>query len=176
MTDHGLLPQHYAHQVVILHPETVPVLDKYPPFQAPNPYNAEASQEQQNSIDQLFLEIYDPTTPCSFVMYAGYFTKNDWGLSAGFDEPDGTWVLGGRLNYVLFGAPLKESLFATTTERWDHVAFTELSYVWADDRSWFLACPPDLSFTLIGSDNETLADRLLAHPELNALEWTQDAC
>ena len=100
----GLLPQHYAHQVVILHPETVPVLDKYPPFQAPNPHNAEASQEQQNSIDQLFLEIYGPTTPCSFAMYAGYFTKNDWGLSAGFDEPDGTWVLGGRLNDVLFAA------------------------------------------------------------------------
>lgn len=172
----AFLPRHYARQIVVLHPGTVPVLDKYPSFQAPNPNDERASDIQQQIMDRTLLETFSPETPTCFGMYAGYFTKNDWGVSRGFDEPDGTWVFAGNLPFILFGAPLKDATFAAIERRWENVFLTELSFIWPEDRSWFLASAPDLAFTLIGTDEDALAERLLGEPELNALEWMQDAC
>lgn len=168
--DDSFLPRSFSQQIALLPPGTVPVPDPALPFQAPDCNDDPPSPAQQQAIDQVFLETIDPTTPCCFAVSAG-FPRQDWGVSYGFDEPEGSWYLAGDLHYVMFAAPLKEALFGPVERRWGHILSVELCYLWPEDRSWFLSSPLDVAFTTIGSNVDLLADRLLSQPVLDAHEW-----
>ncbi|MGO1592248.1 MAG: hypothetical protein ACTH1Z_02770 [Ancrocorticia sp.] len=166
----GILPEGYARRVGILPSGTVPVPGAEVPFQAPDCNDDPPSDAQQEVIDHILLESIDPETPCCFAVYA-YFPRQDWGVHYGFNQPEGTWYLAGDLHYVMFSAPLKEGLFGPIAQRWGDVFSIELSYLWPEDRSWFLSSPLDVAFATVGSDDDLLADKLLAQPILDAHEW-----
>lgn len=153
------LPTKYVYQIGIPHPETIIDFSLTPPFRHENPHDEPLSDAQKKTLENILLTGFSEQTPCNFAIYAGYF-DDDWGLSQGFNEPEGTWTLGGNTNYVLFQAPLKDSLFSATEKRWNNVNFTELNYVWPSDHEWFLASPPDCAYSIIGTDNTTLVRAL----------------
>lgn len=160
--------------IALLHPGTALVSDDRFPFASPNTHRTSddpLSDKQQVTLDQMLLDAYGPDTECNFALYAGFLGEPADAASRGFSNPETTWHIG-RLSYVLFSAPLRESVFRTVLEPWaaPWSLFLELSYLWPSDRSWFLSSTPDTAVTVIGCDN-ALAQRLLAEPILDAHEW-----
>ncbi|MDF1488839.1 hypothetical protein [Tessaracoccus caeni] len=165
---------HFDRFVVLLHPGTALVSDDRFPFASPNVHRTSddpLSDEQQATLDQILLDTYDPDTECHFALYAGFLGDPSQAASRGFNTPETTWHPG-RLNYVLYSAPLRESVFGTVLEPWaaQWNLFLELSYLWPSDRSWFLSSTADTAVTIIGCD-DALAQKLLAKPSLDAHEW-----
>lgn len=165
----------FARWIVLLHPGTTFVEDDRFPIQSPNVEPAvdeDLSDEQAAVLDHVLLDYAGPDAICDFALYAGYFNEKDRGRSSGFLEPENTWYQG-RLNYVLLSGELADCTFAAVRRRWGDVHFTELSYLWARDHSWFLASTADTCVTVVGC-NDGLAAALLAEPLLNPHEWIRD--
>lgn len=169
LADRHFLPRDYPNKVALLHPGTVPVNNIELPFQG-DPADPRLSNEQANALDAHLLEQFGADTDCCFAIYAGYFTSEDWGVSQGFNEPEGVWVFG-RLSYILFSGQLDESTFQAVNFRWEDTSFVELSYLWPKDQSWFLASAPDVAFTLLGANNTEFSNRMFSDPLLRAHQW-----
>ncbi|CAN7431490.1 hypothetical protein LJR045_002791 [Microbacterium sp. LjRoot45] len=178
-------PVEAARRVVILHPGArwAPgrVRLGLPPYEN-GPDDARASEEQRLLLEQCLHDTLGPRARCSIALYAGFLSESDDGRSDGFDEPSGTWHRG-RLNYVLFSGELHECAYAGVDRRWGSgrtflpgapFPIVELSYLWTDDRSVFVASPPDTGATIVHGP-DTLLDRLISLPELRAQEWLASA-
>lgn len=172
---HDSIPSdHFPRWIAILHPGTYFATGRKFPFHlktSEEGRDAHPSLEQKRALDRILLESQSPHTACSFALYAGYMDPLRQGSDSGFNEPTAEWY-SGRLNYVLLAGELADCTFAAVTARWSSVTFTELSYLWADDHSWFLSSTADTSVTVIGCGDE-IASSLLAEPGLKAHEWAR---
>ena len=179
--DEPLPPLGPARQMVFLHPGTRWVskrgsLSRLPYVNGPD--DERSSTDQQLTLEEALQSFVDPHTKCSFALYAGFLREMDRGLSDGFDEPAGTWHFG-RLNYVLFSGELHESGYSGVDARWGSgrpfvagapFPMVELSYLWTEDHTVFVASPPDTAATFVRGP-DALIRRLLEAPGLDAREW-----
>lgn len=165
------VPGNYPRLVAVLHPGCHRTGDSLRPFHRDDADHPRLTDAQARTLERILLDHSGPDTPCTFAVYAGYLDREDRGHRQGFDEPDATWVEG-DLWFALFSADAGDALFSATARRWEHVHLVELSHIWPRIRSWFLASEPDLAYTVIGCHTD-LAQKLLAHPELNAHPWPQ---
>ena len=166
-----LLPRRYPREVALLHPGTGPADDHFLPFKAPDATDAPLSDEQVAALEEILLTSFPGNLACCLALYGGYIDLDDLDGPQGFPHPHARWVIA-RLPYALFGAPLDETLFSSVEDRWGVWPHVELSFLWAADRSWFIASAPDLAFTVIGCEDQ-LAERLLATPALRPHEMTR---
>ena len=165
-SDKAFLPQKFPRVIVLLHPGAVETGRSDLPFAAPNPNNQRLSEAEIAALDAAILDSLSITTPCKFALYGGY-TK---GPERQRLEKIGLTPIDGRLRYLVGAGELRKCLFRATEEEFG--PFMELSYLWAQDESWFVASPPDVDFTAIGCSN-TLADRLLADEILETRNYPQ---
>lgn len=122
------------------------------------------SDVQIEALDRLIMDSGEAGTPCTIALYAGDIDAHRTAELIA----QGLTPVAGRLPYLLYAAPLAEGLFAATTERWGDTL--PQCFLWPEDRSWFVASAPDLPYTVVGC-GDAFAERLLAEPALEALEW-----
>lgn len=163
----SLPSENYKYNVLIPHPESIVDINKNPCIRALTANDIPLPSQQRALIDQNFLRQFSEETPCCLAVYAGYF--DSWGKDQGFYEPEGTWIFGKYLNFVLFETFLKEGLFGATDSRWRDVTFTQLSYLWAKDHTWLLASAPDTAWTIVRTSSKELARQLLDEKALGAV-------
>lgn len=156
----------FPRMIVILHPGTEVKNDDGFPFRAPNCDDRRMSGPQCMELEYALRTVFGPQTPCSLAVYAGFLRDPQFreGL-----EPAGTNIEE-NLRYVVFNAELNDCSFYSMQDRWGDFLSTELSYLWARDRSWLVTSSPDTAVTIVGCDND-LAQALLDAPELGAFEW-----
>ncbi|QOR47937.1 hypothetical protein INS90_01120 [Trueperella pecoris] len=158
-----LTPIPFAYTVGVASPGAQWDLTRHPPFAREVPHHNPLSIEQERELDQILVE-----TSCSLnlALYAGYFGE-DWGHSLGFVDEDGTFIFGERFNFMLYRTDDMPP-FAYYRQRWDS-PFSQVVAAWPDSRSWFFNSLPDAPYTIIGSDNAHVVDKLLASPVLGAV-------
>lgn len=166
MLDEGFLPVRFARTVVVLHPGAEPTGQSDVPFAAPNPNNEVLTEAEQQAFDTAMLELLPASTPCKFALYGGFSSFRE-GKEL---ERLGMKRIEGRLNFFVGEGELSKHLFRATDEAFG--GFLPLSYLWAEDGSWFLASPPDLDFTAVGCGDE-IAERLLSDLTPNSLDWPE---
>lgn len=76
------------------------------------------------------------------------------------------------MRYFVGAAALGECLFLDSVD--DELGIFDQSFLWANDRSWFVSSMPDLAFAVIGCGDD-LADRLLSNSTLAAYEAGQES-
>ena len=165
----AILPADFLYRIGIPHPETTIDTSATPPFHTHTPDDLPLSTKQKRTIEQIFISKYGTALSCNFALYGGYFS-DDWGISQGFNEPLGTWILGGNTNYILFNAPLEQSLFTAIENKWAQAYFTELNHLWPLDHKWFISSPPDTSYTIIGTNEHSLS-KTLENADIGALAF-----
>lgn len=162
-TGKGFLPSDYPRTIALLHPGTTETNDPEMPFRGSDAADENLSEEQAAILDQVLLGAFGPETQCNFGRYGGYLDAShqkellEMGLTRVAD----------RLIYYFGADKLSGCLFVQAAE--DAFGFLAQSFLWADDRSWFISSEPDLAFTVIGCD-DNLADRLLAEAKLGSRE------
>lgn len=156
----------FPRTIVVLHPGTEAKDDGGFPFRAPNCDDRRMSGPQCMEVEYALRTVYGAHAPCSLAVYAGFL--NEASFRAGL-EPAGTSI-DGNLRHIVFNAELDDCSFYSMDTRWDWFPPTELSFLWARDRSWLVVSSPDTAVTMIGCGDD-LAQALLEPPELGALEW-----
>lgn len=165
LLDEGFLPQRFPRTVVLVHPEAASTGRSSMPFLAPNVDHEGLSDEQMQAFDQAMLEVLDPALRCGFALYGGYSGPQEQRKL----ESIGMSAIEGRLRYFIGAGNLRDHLFIPSEDSFG--AFLQLTHLWAQDWSWFVASPPDLDFTAVGCDDR-IARRLLSDPVLDAVEVT----
>ena len=157
----------FERTIVILHPGTDVKNDGGFPFRAPNCDDVRMSATQCMELEFALRSVNGAHAPCSLAVYAGFLSEEEFRQGL---EPAGTGI-DGNLRYVVFNAELSDCSFYSMDTRWGFFPATELSFLWARDRSWLVVSSPDTAVTIVGCGSN-LANALLSAPELGAFEWS----
>lgn len=167
-SDAGLLPAKYPRRLLVPRPGAIPHDDPEIPFVDPHHADNPLSEAHMVALDDTLRGMCGADQPCTFARYGGFLS--DEGEKLACDR--GLAPLSARLRYFVGAAALGECLFLDSVD--DELGIFDQSFLWANDRSWFVSSMPDLAFAVIGC-GDGLADRLLSSAALGAHEARQES-
>ena len=158
------LPPGFQRSIVIMHPHTAHRPDRGAdavPFGGRSSEEGSPSPAQQAVVRSLLLAASGLAAPATAALYDG---------TPGVPWPPPLDEVGHRLvshiEYAVVAGDLQELLASD----WAAVSGCEWpTWLWPDDRAWFLHSDPDSAFTVIGCGN-ALAEQILGEPPLRAVE------